>query len=425
MKTERSLDNVTAVVLAAGLGTRMKTNLPKVLHGLGSETLLGKIVSNLKKAGIDDIIAVVGYKAEIIEKLFNDRVRFVRQPELLGSGDAVGHAVDFLNDSEGSVLVTCGDTPLISPESYTRLINEHFTKKADCTLMTSHRDDPTSYGRILRAEDGAVVGIIEEKDADDQQAKIKEVNVGAYCFDQVSLKKYIRDIKMNKNKEEYYLTDIIEILVDEKKNIFSVSCGKDETIGINSRQDLAEAHRIINLKKNNELMDNGVTIMAPENTFIDEHSEVGKDTVVLPGCVIEKDVKIGKNCRIGPHAHIREGSVIGDDVIVGNFAELCRVEVGNGCRIKHHCYLGDAKLGEAVNIGAGVITANYDGKNKNLTEIGSYASIGVGTCLVAPVKIGRSAVTGAGSVVPKNKDVPEGITVAGSPAKAIKSKQGA
>lgn len=414
----------TAIVLAAGMGTRMKTEMPKVLHKLGSETLLGRVVANLKSAGIEDIIAVVGYKAEIVEKLFHDQVRFVRQPELLGSGDAVGHAVDFLKDQEGQVLVTCGDTPLIEPETYRRLLKKHLTGKAKCTLLTAEIEDPAEYGRIMRDEEGVITGIVEQKDASARERTVKEINVGTYCFCRKDLKEHVRDIKLNSKKKEYYLTDIVKIFAEKEKKILSITCSEDETIGINGRQDLAKAYGVLVKKKNESLMTGGVTIIAPQGTYIDPAAKIGRDTVILPGCIIDGDVEIGRACRIGPHAHIRPGCRIADNVIIGNFAEVCRTSVGSGSIIKHQCYLGDAEIGRRVNIGAGTITANYDGQRKNRTVIADDASIGVGTCMVAPVKVGRSARTGAGSVVTGGYDIPDGVTVAGVPARPIEEKQG-
>jgi len=416
------MNNTTAIILAAGLGTRMKTEIPKVLHPIGSETILEKIVSNLKKAGITDIIAVVGYKAESIEELFKDDVRFVRQSELLGSGDALVQAMDSLANDKENVLVTCGDTPLITDQTYRGLVAEHLRMKTSCTLLTCRVSDPVSYGRIVRSEDGDISGIIEEKDASDEEKKIREINVGTYCFRHADLKEFIRDIKINEKKKEFYLTDIIDILTSNGKKVMSYDCGSDEAVGINSRKDLANANKIANRKNIEKLMESGVTIIDPDTTYIDASAVIGRDTVIYPCTVIESDVTVEDACKIGPFARLRPGTRLSGGVEIGNFVELCRTEVGSGTRVKHHTYLGDTVVGRNVNIGAGTITANYDGKDKHRTTIGDNAFIGVGAVLIAPVRIGQGAMVGAGSVVTRNKDVAEGETVVGVPAKPFASK---
>ena len=414
------MKNITAVILAAGLGTRMKTDLPKVLHPVGSGTILGKVISSLKKAGVGDIIAVVGYKAELVESSFKDKVKFVRQEELLGSGDALKCALGAIKKDTTIVLVTCGDAPLITEETYKGIIKTHEEEEADSTLLTCRVDEPASYGRIVRGPGGEILKIVEEKDASAEEKRINEINVGTYCFEKDLLEKYIHDIEINKKKKEFYLTDIIDIFVRNKKCIASVACQPDEAIGINTRKDLALVNKLANMKKIEKLMEEGVTVIDPETTYIDEDASVGKDTVIFPSTVIEGSVKIGARCKIGPFARIRPGTVLDDEVTIGNFVEINRTKIGTGTRVKHHTYLGDALVGKDVNIGAGTITANYDGKSKHTTVIEDEASVGVGVVFIAPVKIGKSSTIGAGSVVTKNKDVPPGETVAGIPAKPLK-----
>ncbi|NQT32234.1 MAG: bifunctional N-acetylglucosamine-1-phosphate uridyltransferase/glucosamine-1-phosphate acetyltransferase [Candidatus Omnitrophica bacterium] len=409
----------TAVILAAGLGTRMKSEIPKVLHSVGSSTVLGKVVTNLKKAGIKNIIAVVGYKAELIEKQFKGELKFVTQKELLGSGDALKQALDALDEGCPGVLVTCGDTVLITSATYEKLASTHLNEKASCTLLTASLDDPHAYGRIVRGAGGDVEKVIEEKDASREEKKIREINVGSYCFNGPDLEKFIHDIEINEKKKEFYLTDIVNILVSNGKTIASAGCEADEAIGINSRKDLAVVNNIINKKTLEKNMDSGVTVVDTETTFIDETAKIGKDTIIYPNTVIEGDVEIGSGCKIGPFARLRPGTKVSRDVEIGNFVEMTRTEVGEGTKIKHHAYLGDARIGRNVNIGSGTMTANYDGKNKNRTEIEDNVLIGVGAILIAPVKIGKGAQVGAGSVVTKNKNVAAGATVAGIPAKAI------
>ncbi|MFH1394750.1 MAG: sugar phosphate nucleotidyltransferase [Candidatus Omnitrophota bacterium] len=410
------MNNIKAVILAAGLGTRMITSVPKVLHCVGSKTVLRRVIDNLKNSGITNIAAVIGYKAEMIERSFKDDIKFIRQNKLLGSGDALAQAIDYVNKAE-VVLVTCGDAPLISAGIFERLIEKHINEKAACTILTCNMLNPVSYGRIVRNKAGAVIGIVEEKDATPEEKNITEVNSGTYCFRGSDLKEFIKQIKINEKKKEFYLTDIFDVLAKNNKKIAAVICNAEEVIGINSRKDLAEVNDIINKKTLNKLMDSGVTIVAPESTYIDETAIIGKDTVIFPNTVIEGNVEIAGECRIGPFARIRPGSKISAKVEIGNFVEICRTNIGEGTRVKHHAYLGDAIVGKNVNIGAGVITANYDGEKKNVTVINDNVFVGVGAIFIAPVKIGKSARIGAGSIVTKNKDVPEGVTVLGVPAR--------
>ena len=416
------MENVTAVILAAGLGTRMKTEVPKVLHRVGSKTILGRIVSNLNTAGMTDITAVVGHKAEAVESSFKEKVRFVRQTELLGSGDALKRAVERPGEKGESILVTCGDTPLIDGKTYKRLMRAHLSGKNSCTLLTCDVTEPFSYGRIVRDASGTVTRIVEEKDLSPEEKKITEINVGTYCFCEADLEKFIHDIGINEEKKEFYLTDIVDILARNGKKIGSEKCEAREMIGINSRKDLAMANKILNEKNLEKLMDSGVTIVDPGTTFIDETAEIGKDTVIFPNTVIEADVVIEAGCKIGPFARIRPGTRLSSGVEIGNFVEICRTEIGKGTKVKHHTYLGDTIVGNNVNIGAGTITANYDGKNKHRTVIEDNVFIGVKAVLIAPVTIGRGATVGAGSVVTKNKDVPAGETVVGVPAKPFVPK---
>ncbi|MBF0493689.1 MAG: NTP transferase domain-containing protein [Candidatus Omnitrophica bacterium] len=410
------MHNTKAIILAAGLGTRMKSALPKVMHEVGSKSLLERVICSLKNADIKDIVVVVGYKADLIKKAVNG-VNFVEQKVLLGSGDAVKSALPEIRGFDGSILIACGDMSLIKSGTYSDLVGKHVKSGASCTILTSEFPEPHGYGRIVRDKSGAVQNITEEKDATPDEKKIKEINTGTYCFKSSVLSKYIGEIKENTVKKEYYLTDIIGILSKNKEKVITVHCEKEEAMGINSRADLAEANRVLNAKTLAGLMENGVTIVDPLTTWIAEGVNIGQDTVIFPNTVIENDVRIGANCKIGPFARIRPGTKISDDVEIGNFVEICRTEIGEKTKVKHHTYLGDAVVGKNVNIGAGTITANYDGKNKNRTVIKDNVFVGVGAVLIAPVELGRSSVVGAGSVVTKNKNVPEGATVVGVPAR--------
>ncbi|MCK5450727.1 MAG: NTP transferase domain-containing protein [Candidatus Omnitrophica bacterium] len=413
------MSKITAIVLAAGLGTRMKTNLPKVLHEVGSRTIFDRIILNIKATGIDEIIAVVGYKSEEIEKLYSGDITFVKQTELLGSGDALKRAIKALGGESENLLVTCGDTPLIKSETFKRILETHKKEKAACTVLTSIVDDPFSYGRIIRNDEGEIERITEEKDLTENEKKITEINTGTYCFRREDAEKFISEIQINEKKKEFYLTDIIDILKKEEKKVVSEACSKGEELGVNSRKDLANANKVINNMSLEKIMESGVTIIDPDTTRIDESAVIGKDTVIFSNTVIEKNVTVGGNCKIGPFARLRPGTKIDENVEIGNFVEINRSVIGNGTRIKHHTYLGDTIVGKNANIGAGTITANYDGKEKHRTKIEDGAFIGVGAILIAPVTIEKNAQVGAGSVITKNKVVPKGETWAGVPARSI------
>ncbi|MDD4203031.1 MAG: DapH/DapD/GlmU-related protein, partial [Candidatus Omnitrophica bacterium] len=308
-------------------------------------------------------------------------------------------------------------------ETIRQLLRTHKKTKAEITLLTTIVNDPQGYGRIIRNDKDNVINIIEEKDADNDQKKVREINVGAYVFEARTLFHDLSKIKMNNIKKEYYLTDIIKICADKNMIVKAVLTNEEEEgMGINSRVELAKAEKIIKDRVLNDLMKKGVTIVSPQTTFIDKSVKIGQDTVIYPHTVIEQNVTIGKGCKIGPFARIRPGSKVKNNVYVGTFVEIVRTTIGDNTKVGHQTYLGDTVVGKNVNIGAGTITANYDGKNKNKTVIEDGAFIGVSTNLIAPVKIGRKAVTGAGSVIPKQHNVPAGAVVAGVPAKIIKKK---
>jgi len=397
----------------------MKSDTPKVLHELESRPLLSFMLEALEEAGVDKKILVLGYKDKAVKSAFPG-METVIQDKLLGSGDAVKRAKDLLSSFKGDVLVLYGDTPFIRSSTIKKLIEKHKTEKASCTLLSAAMPDPAGYGRILRDADENIIKIIEDADASIYEKVIEEINVGCYCFDKESLFSSLDRLKMNAKKKEYYLTDIVGALRKSGKVVASVlSRDPAEALGINSRLDLARAREIAKKRTLELLMLRGVTIVDPGSTFVDKDAKVGRDTVIYPHTIIAGAVTIGKNCRIGPFARIRENTSIDDDVEIGNFVELVRTKVSSGTRIKHMTYLGDTELGKNVNVGAGTITANYDGKNKNKTIIEDGAFIGVGSIFVAPVRVGRAAVVGAGSVVTKGKDVPAGKTVAGIPAKIL------
>ena len=417
------MQNVIAIILAAGRGTRMKSDVPKMLQKLHQRPMLSFVLGALSAAGVKKKILVLGYKAKDTKAAFAP-IDSVIQKKLLGSGDAVKTAEKLLSGFSGDVLVLYGDTPFISEETIKEITKKHKSSKASCTLLTANVKNPSGYGRILRERSGSIVKIVEDRDASAYERAIEEINAGLYCFKKEDLFSCLEKLKINAEKREYYLTDIIKILRENNKKIASILCKNSiEAFGVDSKLDLAIAEKLMKKKVLESLMLKGVTIVDPDTTFIDMTVSIGKDTIIYPNTVIEKDVTIGENCKIGPFARLREDTLLHDSVEIGNFVELVRTKVSSGTKIKHLTYLGDAEVGKNVNIGAGTVTANYDGKKKHKTVIEDGSFIGVGAIFIAPVKIGKGALVGAGSVVTKNKNVPAGKTVAGVPAKLLARKK--
>lgn len=420
------MKNITAIILAAGHGTRMKSELPKVLHRLHSKPLLSFVIEALESAlpaSLARKILVLGYKDKNVKNAFPG-LKTVVQEKPLGSGDGVKRAKGLLSRFNGYILILYGDTPFIRKESIKELIKKHTRDKPSCTLLTANIKDPRGYGRILRGANGSIVKIIEDQDTSIYEKVIEEINVGCYCFNKEDLFSGLDKLKINAKKGEYYLTDVIEILRKSNKKVSSVEC-KDpvEALGINSKFDLARANNIIRKRVLESLMLKGVTVVDSSSTLINMDAKIGKDTVIHPHTIIEEDVIIGRKCEIGPFARIRKNTAIQDNVEIGNFVELVRTKVSSGTKIKHMAYIGDAKIGRNVNIGAGTITANFDGRKKNKTVIEDRAFIGVGAILIAPVKVGSGAIVGAGSVVTKNRDVPPRTTVVGVPARVLNKEK--
>lgn len=412
-----------AIVLAAGKGTRMKSDTPKVMHEILGRPLIEHTLSSIREAGVKDIIVITGYGSAALKGSLGG-AKVLRQKKLLGSGDAVNTARSRLKGFGGNVLVVCGDTPLLKSDTMRNLIGKHKTSDAAATILTVKLKEPTGYGRILRDAEGRIIKIVEEEDAPLYEKVINEINVGTYCFKADDLFRALTGVKPDNNKKEYYLTDVIGILNKEKKVVESFETGDpDEALGINTRKDLAAAIASLKERTLGRLMESGVTIEDPSSTVIYPGVEIGRDSVIRPNTLIESDVAIGRNCSIGPFTRIRPGVKIGDGAEVGNFVELVRTTVGDNSKIKHHTYLGDTSVGKNVNIGAGTIVANFDGVRKNRTVIGDGAFIGIGARLIAPVRIGRLALVGAGSVVCRNRDVPDGATVVGVPARVIRKKK--
>ena len=408
--------NIALILLAAGKSTRMKSATPKVLHPICARPLVNYVLDLVADLKINNIVAVLGYKHEEVRKALPKNIKIVIQKRLVGTADAVKTALPLLKNFKGTVLVLYADNPLLKKDTIDKLLKFHTENKLDATLLTAQVEKPSGYGRIIRDKYSSISAIVEEKDADDFQKDIKEINTGIICFNKKSLASAIKFIKPNNRKKEYYLTDIVNIFYKKGYLVDALKLPDiNEALGINSRLDLAKANAIMQKRINEDLMQKGISIVDSASTFISYGTKIGLDTVIYPFTVIERDVKIGKRCFIGPFAHLRAGTHLEDDVLVGNFSEVVRTKISSKTLVKHFCYLGDSRIGRASNIGAGAVTANFDGKKKNTTIIEEGAFVGSDTVLVAPVRIGRKAVTGAGSVVTKN--VLAGQTVMGVPAK--------
>jgi bifunctional UDP-N-acetylglucosamine pyrophosphorylase/glucosamine-1-phosphate N-acetyltransferase len=439
-----------AIVLAAGQGTRMRSRIPKVLHPLAGRPMLDHVLASLAAAGIEHPVVVIGFGADQLEAALDGRTPTVRQDPQLGTADAVRRGLDRIPSGVRHVLVTMGDVPLLPSELFRQLLREQAEGEATVALLSAHLDQPTGYGRVVRGADGTARAVVEERDADEPTRALGEVNVGTYCFDAAWLRANVGNVPASATGE-YYLTDLVELAASGGRRVAVVTAPRSElTTGINDRVGLAAAERLLRARIAEDHMRNGVTIVDPDSTFIDVGVEIGQDariepwTVLTGSTVVAQDAVIGpraevrdsrigprtrvwasvvegstvaEDVQIGPYSHIRPGCQIGPRCRIGNYAELKNTRLGSGSQQHHFSYLGDAEVGERVNIGAGAITANFDGERKNTTVIGDDAFIGVDTMLRAPVTIGAGARTGAGAVV--TRDVPPGKTVVGMPARSM------
>ena len=399
-------EDVVAIILAAGKGTRMKSDKSKLVHKIYGKEIVLRSYENTKKAGIDNIIAVVGHLKEQVKDVLKDRVKYVYQEEMLGTGHAVMQAKEFLQGRKGKVVVLNGDVPILRPETIRNLVEKSIANKEYATLLTAIYDNPYGYGRIIRDEGGNVEGIVEEKDATEMQRKIKEINAGIYCFDIEELLKALDSINNDNASGEYYITDVIKIMNDNGLKTGAVIVEDNtEILGVNDRVQLEILTKILRMRINAEHMRNGVTIEDSSTTYIYDDVKIGKDTVIHPNTTIKSDVEIGDNCEIGPNSYIREGCRLDNKVKIGSFVEIKKTIVGEGTKIPHLSYMGDCEIGEKTNIGCGTITCNYDGFNKSKTIIGNNCFIGSNTNLIAPVTVGDNAFIAAGSTI--TDDVPE------------------
>jgi bifunctional UDP-N-acetylglucosamine pyrophosphorylase / glucosamine-1-phosphate N-acetyltransferase len=433
------MTNRYAVILAAGQGTRMKSKLYKVLHPVCGKPMVQHVVDQVRTLNIQEMVTVIGHGAEMVKAQLGEESHYALQSEQLGTAHAVMQAQQSLEGKEGVTIVVCGDTPLIKAETMESLFKHHEELSAKATILTASIDDPTGYGRIIRNENGFVEKIVEHKDATEAEREINEINTGTYCFDNAALFEALKKVSNDNVQGEFYLPDVVEILKNQGEVVTAFQTNDlEETLGVNDRVALAEAERIMRSRINESHMRNGVTIIDPANTYIESDVVIGQDTIVLPGTILKGRTVIGADCQIGPNseidtcevgdetvirqsaaynskigtlvnigpfAHIRPDSAIHDEVKIGNFVEIKKAVFGKGSKASHLSYIGDAEVGNDVNIGCGSITVNYDGKNKFLTKIEDGVFIGCNSNLVAPVTIGKGAYVAAGSTV--TKDVPD------------------
>ncbi len=441
------LNNFATVILAAGKGTRMKSDMCKVMHRVSSKPLIEWVYNKAKNAGSEKIVMVVGHKKEQVMEYMGEDKLYSFQTEMLGTGHAVMMARDHLEGYDGDVVVLCGDTPLISSEMIEDTIKLHRNNGNSATVVTALLSDPASYGRIVRNQAGDVEKIVEYKDANDEERAISEINSGMYCFNSKDLFLALDNISNDNAQGEYYLTDTIAILKSMGKKVgASIMKNSDEILGVNDRINLCEAQRI----KNNEIvtkhMINGVTIVDPQSTYIDDEVEISPDTIIMPNTHLKGNTKIGSLCEIGPNsiitnmeiadnvkvlssvatdskigsgttvgpfAYIRPNSNIGEKVKIGDFVEIKNSTIDEGTKVSHLTYIGDSDVGKGINFGCGTITVNYDGANKFRTVIEDNAFIGCNTNLVSPVKVGKNAFIAAGSTITEDVD-PDSLAIARS-----------
>lgn len=434
------MTDLISIILAAGKGTRMKSALPKVLHKVAGKSMVQHVIDAAKEAGARRNVIVVGFGQELVKEAVGEQAEIVVQAEQLGTGHAVLQAKELLENEHGTVMVLCGDTPLLTGALLKKLCAEHEQRGAKATVLTAIMPDATGYGRIIRDNSGAVAKIVEHKDATEEERKVREVNSGIYCFDKDALFSALAEVGCDNAQGEYYLPDVLEIIGSRGEKIWAVAADDyGETLGINSRVQLSEAEKLLRKRKNIELMESGVTLIDPDSTFVDAQVTVGRDTIIYPFTFLEGKTSVGENCvlgpssrfcdvkigdavtaqfvyahecevgngvTMGPYVHLRPDTKLSDKVKIGNFVEVKNSNIGEGSKLPHLSYIGDCDMGGGVNMGCGTITVNYDGQKKHRTVIGDDAFIGCNANLVAPVKIGDGAYVGAGSTI--TKDVNEG-----------------
>jgi bifunctional UDP-N-acetylglucosamine pyrophosphorylase/glucosamine-1-phosphate N-acetyltransferase len=434
---------VDAIILSAGMGTRMKSKWVKVLHPIAGKPMILHLLDRIRAAPVERVILVLGHQSDQVRETVlkaYPQAQFVYQEKQLGTGHAVMQAEKLFNRQEKTLLVLNGDTPFILPETLESFIRNHQSKNAALSLMTAELDRPEGYGRVIRGRSGKIEKIVEEKDASPAQRKIREINTGIYLLDSGVAFEGLRQLTRQNSQNEYYLTDIVAFAVKEKKIIESVKAGhSEEVMGINTRVDLSNAEALVRRKNSEKWMKAGVTLIDPDRTYIEDDVKIGKDTVIYPGAFIKKGSSIGEDCiigsntvisntkiknralirefcviadsvieegvTIGPFAHIRPGTLLRKNARIGNFVEIKKSEIGEGSKANHLSYIGDTLVGKRVNVGAGTVTCNYDGAHKHQTIIGDDVFIGSDTQFIAPVEVKEGSIIGAGSTIVK--DVPK------------------
>lgn len=425
--------NFISVILAAGMGTRMKSDMPKVLHSVCGKPLCGWVIDASRKAGADTVVCVIGHKADMVREHLAEQAEFVLQAEQKGTGHALMQARTFLEKADGAVVVLNGDTPLITSDMIQNAVQYHTRQNDSATVITAVLENAAGYGRIVRAADGSVVKIVEQKDATEEERAIREVNSGMYVFDSADLLYALDKITPNNAQGEYYLTDTLEILRTAGKKVGAYAVADaDDIRGINDRVQLSEAQKLMQKRINEAHMRNGVTMLSPETVCIEDNVQIGNDTViganVIIGagskigrrvsigagsqimnsivhddvdilCSVMFDAEVGEGTHVGPFAYLRPNSVVGRDVKVGDFVEIKNSNIGDGTKISHLTYIGDSDVGKNVNFGCGTVTVNYDGQKKYRTTIGDHAFIGCNTNLIAPVNVENGGYTAAGSTI--------------------------
>lgn len=422
-----------AIILAAGKGKRMKSKLYKVLHPVCGKPMVGHVLDAVQQVQCERSVVIVGHGAEAVQAYLGDRAEYALQSEQLGTGHAIQQAESLLGTEQGTTIIICGDTPLVTPETLENIIANHESQGAAVTILTASMTDPTGYGRIIRGADGSVQKIVEQKEGTPEELAVQEINTGTYCFDNSKLFQALSQITNDNAQQEYYLTDCIKILREQGEMVAAYETfDLAESIGVNDRLALSEAEGFMRARLAKKHMLNGVTIIDPSATYIGADVAIGSDTVLYPGTILNGHTVIGEDCiigpnteiadstighgstvrqsilseaevgaegNIGPFAYLRPGTKLSDQVKVGDFVELKNVTVGQGSKIPHLSYVGDAVVGSGVNIGCGAITANYDGLNKAITEIGDNVFIGSNSNLIAPVRVGDGAYVVAGSTI--------------------------
>ena len=439
------MSDLVTVILAAGKGTRMKSKLPKVLHKAGGKSMVQHVIDAAKAAGSSRTVVITGFGSEAVRAAIGEQAECVEQKEQLGTGHAVLQAKPLLQDEKGTIMVLCGDTPLLTGDLLKKLYDAHVAARAKATVLTAIMPDATGYGRIVRAADGSVEKIVDHTDATGGEREVGEVTSGIYCVDAQALFQSLAQVTNDNAQGEYYLPDVLWILKKQGEKIAAVAADNyEDTLGINSRLQLAGAEKILRRRKNEELMAAGVTIMDPDSTYIDADVKVGRDTVIYPQTWLEGNTVIGEECEIGPSVrfqnmqvgsrvtgqfiyahdavvddevilgqftHIRPNTHLSRKVKIGNFVEVKNANIGEGSKLPHLSYIGDTDMGARVNMGCGSLTVNYDGKKKYRTTIGNDAFVGCNSNLVAPVTVEDNGYIAAGSTI--TDTVPsEGLAIA-------------